>query len=233
MTMKTSARQVWDDEQIARAVGYTTSRFKGRGVYATRSFDALADALADAKGDRRAMVYAVTPEGWTVHIINGEKIMTTETNNTAETIANDAAPVAAEPIKVRAPRGSKRDAAIRTAVAKAAKAPKAAKPAKEPKAAKAPKEPKVGKRAAAEAEALAAANAGKLPVAPDFSKPTHSAFRKRLEALIVAAKAGDIAALKADPTEPKSSSRVQLCRWRDLTIAALEARAAKAAAKAA
>jgi hypothetical protein len=80
--MRKTARQVWDDEQIARAVGFTTSRFQGRGVYDTRRFDRLQDALADAAGDRRALVYAVTPEGWTIHFINGDKIATTETDMT-------------------------------------------------------------------------------------------------------------------------------------------------------
>ena len=73
---KQGAQQAWDHEQIARAVGYTTSRFMGVGLYDTRPFDTLPAALADAYGDRRAMVYAITPEGWTVHITNGDKITT-------------------------------------------------------------------------------------------------------------------------------------------------------------
>jgi hypothetical protein len=74
--MKQTARQAWDIQQIARAVNYTTARFLGRGRYDTRRFDTLADALADARGDYRALVYAITPEGFTVHVVNGDKIAT-------------------------------------------------------------------------------------------------------------------------------------------------------------
>lgn len=85
----------------------------------------------------------------------------------------------------------------------------------------------IGKRAQIEADAAA----GKLPTPPDFSAETHARFRKRLSEIVAFVKAGDIKALKADTTEPKSSSRVALCRYRDLAIIALEAqRAGKAAA---
>lgn len=47
------------DEIMARAAYFTTSRFKGVGRYDTRRFATLREALADARGDRRAMVYAV------------------------------------------------------------------------------------------------------------------------------------------------------------------------------
>jgi hypothetical protein len=91
--------------------------------------------------------------------------------------------------------------------------------------AKAPKAPKAGKRAAAKAEAEASAKRGEAPEAPDFSPPSHKPFRKRLDAIKAAFEAGDLAALKADTTEPKSSSRVLICRYRDLCILALESRA--------
>lgn len=68
------ASQVLDDQFITRAVGFTTSRFGGRGVYDTRRFTTMNEALDDARGDRRAIVYAVSPEGFTTHIINGDKI---------------------------------------------------------------------------------------------------------------------------------------------------------------
>jgi hypothetical protein len=249
---KRGARQTWDDEQIARAVEYTTSRFLGRGVFDTRRFTDLASAIADAQGDRRAILYAVTPEGFTIHIANGD-------NMTSITQAEDFALTSPEAVAADLDSAARdigfdnNDAAVAAAdaavakpakapKAKTAKAPKAAKPAKAPKAAKAvkepkaPKEPKVkepGKREAAFAEATASAQRGVLPVAPDFSAPTHKAFRKKLETLVAAAKAGDVDALKADTTEPKSSSRAILCRWRDLTVTALEAKAAKKAAKAA
>ena len=83
-----------------------------------------------------------------------------------------------------------------------------------------------GKRA----EVAAAAEAGVIPPAPDFSADTHKRFRKRLAELVAMAEAGDLAGLKADTTEPKSSSRVALCRWRDLAIKAIEAQPKKAAA---
>lgn len=83
-----------------------------------------------------------------------------------------------------------------------------------------------GKRA----EAEAAARAGSMPVPPDFSAETHKRFRKRLGEIGAMAEAGDIKGLKADTTEPKSSSRAAMCRYRDLCILALEARAAAAKA---
>jgi hypothetical protein len=91
----------------------------------------------------------------------------------------------------------------------------------------APAKPKtLGKRAQIEADAAA----GKLPTPPDFSAETHARFRKRLAEIVGFAGAGDIKALKADTTEPKSSSRIALCRYRDLCIIALEARAGRKAA---
>lgn len=104
-----------------------------------------------------------------------------------------------------------------------------AKPAKQPKPAKAAPAPKAeGERkprtSASHAEALEAAKRGELPTAPDFSAPTHKAFRGRLAKIVAMIDAGDVAGLKADTTEPKSSSRVILCRFRDLAITALEAR---------
>ena len=109
-------------------------------------------------------------------------------------------------------------APAKPAATKSSPATKAVVPAK-PKA--------VGKRAQIEADAAA----GKLPTPPDFSAETHARFRKRLGEIVAFVKAGDIKALKADTTEPKSSSRVALCRYRDLAIIALEAqRAGKAAA---
>lgn len=47
---------------------YTTSRFLGRGRYDTRQFDTLDKAKADALGDRRAMIYVVTSEGFSAHL---------------------------------------------------------------------------------------------------------------------------------------------------------------------
>jgi hypothetical protein len=258
---KQSARQVWDDEQIARAVGYTTTRFMGRGDFDTRAFARLPDALADARGDRRAIVYAITPEGWTIHIINGDQIAETETAMTTETNidlkALDAALEATLPAKApltaaaeginalveleanlaaQAPKPRKGKAAKGKAPAekpaKAPKAPKAPKAAAEPKAPAEPKAKPLSKRAQAAADALAGAEAGKLPEVPDFSAPTHNSYRKKLMGLVDAAKAGNLAHLEADTTEPKCSSRIPLCRYRDLAIIAVRAKLAKKAAKA-
>jgi hypothetical protein len=80
-------------------------------------------------------------------------------------------------------------------------------------------------------EALfAQAEQGTLPPAPDLSAPTHKAFQKRGAKIIEMAEAGDIDGLRADTMEPKSSSRALICRYRDLAIVALAARARKAAA---
>jgi hypothetical protein len=96
----------------------------------------------------------------------------------------------------------------------------AAKPAATPKA-------EGGKRAAAKAEAETKAAAGELPAVPDFSARTHAGWRKRLESLVAMVEASDIKALEADSTEPKSSSRNILCRYCDLAIVALKAKATK------
>lgn len=304
--MKTNARAAWDAEQIARAVGFTTSRFRGVGVFETRRFDDLAAALADAQGDRRALVYAITPEGWTIHIVNGDKIPKEPAMNTEATTktyssksnairaaraalkgkhrdalaevhfrlepigdefawheidlgtgqiatgelledgateAKGVPPITVVPAKggpkalpaaklahdTRSPKRRKADEAAQAAgfpnatrMAEAKQAEKAA-----AKAAK----PKAEKPASKRAEVVAAAERGELPTPPDFSADTHKRFRPTLEALVAAAKAGNLKALKEDKTEPKSSSRQAICRYRDLAITALTAQAkvAKAA----
>lgn len=291
--MKTNARAVWDQAQIARAVGFTTSRFKGVGVFDTRPFGDLASAFADARGDRRALVYAITPEGWTIHIANGDRlpametIMTNEAATktyssksnairaarsalkgkhrdalaevhfrlepvgdewawheidvasglvaTGELIGDGSAPASLPPVTV-VPAKEGRDEARRRKIAEAdarnaAKA--AAKAAKnaEPKAPKAPRPAGAPKPASKRAEVQAAAERGELPTPPDFSADTHKRFRPILEGLVAMAAAGNLKGLKADKTEPKSSSRQAICRYRDLAIVALTAQAkvAKAA----
>lgn len=254
-----NARQAWDEEQIARAVGFTTSRFLGTGRFDTRPFDTLAAAREDARGDRRAIVYAVTPEGFTIHIENGDRIGATEqtmttTNPTfssksnavrdakkklgAEAIAGTdfhlvskgdrwfwsagTGELSGNPGELPAKETREQARLRKIAEADARNAAKAAK-AKEPKAPRAPKPAGAPKAGSKKAEALAAAERGEMPAAPDFSAETHKRFRKTLDALVVAANAGDLKTLKADKTEPKSSSRVTLCRYRDLCIVALEA----------
>lgn len=59
----------WADRCMTAAPAYyTTSRFLGRGRYDTRKFDTLDEAKADAAGDRRAMIYAVTSEGFSANL---------------------------------------------------------------------------------------------------------------------------------------------------------------------
>ncbi|MCP6582410.1 hypothetical protein NL505_28690, partial [Klebsiella pneumoniae] len=60
----------------------------------------------------------------------------------------------------------------------------------------------LGKRAAA----LAAAQRGELPAAPDFSAATHTRFRSRLAEIVAMAEAGDIAGLRAVVINPISTS---------------------------
>jgi hypothetical protein len=79
-----------------------------------------------------------------------------------------------------------------------------------------------GKRAAAEA----AAKKGVLPEPPDFSANTHARFRSKLGKLIELAEAGDIAGLKAVKINPVSTSPKAMARYRDLCVAALEAKQA-------
>jgi hypothetical protein len=69
------------------------------------------------------------------------------------------------------------------------------------------------------------AASGELPPVPDFSAPTHSSHRKRLEQIVAMVMAGDLAGLRKDETKPVSSSRVILCRYRDYAIKALMAKA--------
>jgi hypothetical protein len=124
--------------------------------------------------------------------------------------AKPAAPKAAKAPKL----AGKREAARLAKIAAADARNKAPKPPKAPRVVK-----PTGQRAAVET----AAAAGKLPTPPDFSADTHKRFRKTLEGLVAAAKAGNLKALKADTTERKSSSRNAICRYRDLCIVALEA----------
>jgi len=55
-------------KQIARAVAFSTARFLGRGKYDTARFQTLAEARAAAGACPRTMVYAITPEGWTIPV---------------------------------------------------------------------------------------------------------------------------------------------------------------------
>lgn len=92
--------------------------------------------------------------------------------------------------------------------------------------AKALKPPKADKPLGKRAEALAAASRGKMPAAPDFSKPTHKAYRKKLDEVVALVKAKDVAALKAVAIRTSGSSGKALDRFRQMAVAALEAKGA-------
>ncbi len=91
-------------------------------------------------------------------------------------------------------------------------------PVNEPKVVAAPA---IGKRQAI----LDQAQAGALPTAPDFSKPTHARFRAKLAQIVALAEAGDIAGLHAFEINPVSSSPKAMARYRDLCVMAITARA--------
>ena len=75
-----------------------------------------------------------------------------------------------------------------------------------------------------DADLEAKARQGELPPPPDFSAPTHARFRAKLEGLVALAERGDAEALRAVTINPVSSSPKALARYRDLCVAALEAR---------
>lgn len=86
--------------------------------------------------------------------------------------------------------------------------------------AKVARAPVIGKRQAI----VDQAQAGSLPPAPDFSKPTHARFRAKLAQVVALAEAGDIAALQAIEINLVSSSPKAMARYRDLCVIALTAR---------
>jgi hypothetical protein len=90
----------------------------------------------------------------------------------------------------------------------------------EPEQVTPPTSPKPGKRKAI----IEQAQAGALPAAPDFSKPTHARFRAKLAKLVALAEAGDVEGLKAIEINPVSTSPKAMARYRDLAIIAIEAR---------
>ena len=99
----------------------------------------------------------------------------------------------------------------------------AAEPAPVPVAAPQPAAPNPQRRRR-DADLEAKARHGELPPPPNFSAPTHTRFRAKLDGLIALAAYGDIEGLRAVTINPVSSSPKALARYRDLCIAALEAR---------
>ncbi|MFO0271536.1 MAG: hypothetical protein ACK53W_13495 [Gemmatimonadota bacterium] len=83
-----------------------------------------------------------------------------------------------------------------------------------------------GRRAAVQA----AASAGVLPAAPDFSAETHKRWRGKLAAVVAMVEAGDVDGLRALEIPTYSTSPKAIARYRDLAVAALTARAAGVAA---
>lgn len=77
----------------------------------------------------------------------------------------------------------------------------------------------------------AAAMRGTLPPVPDFSADTHAGYRGKLAEVVAMVEAGDVDGLLANDIEPKSSSRSAICRYRDIAIVALQAKAAQKLAR--
>lgn len=79
------------------------------------------------------------------------------------------------------------------------------------------------------AAALEAAKAGTMPEAPVFGSASGAPYQRRLDKIVAAANAGDVAALKAfNISDQVVNTRIQqMARYRDLVVVALEAKAAK------
>jgi hypothetical protein len=78
------------------------------------------------------------------------------------------------------------------------------------------------------AEALAKAEAGILPDAPDFSAETHARFRKKLATLVELAGKGDAKGLAAIVINPISTSPKAMLKYQTLALVALKAKASQA-----
>ena len=190
----------------------------------------IADRMVSASG-RSPLIYGITHDGRTVLI---PKVVIEEARASA---ASNGAPLTDDEVPAFLKTGLASMAASVEAgeviATPEAAAPEKPAKARKPKAgrdagpANAADTPPVamGKRASAEA----AARAGELPAAPDFSANTHKPFRKKLEALTALVDAGDIKALRAFAINPISSSPKALDKYRNLAVIALEARASATA----
>lgn len=56
---------------LDRVAYFTTFRFGGPFARDRREFPTFAAAQADAKGDRRAMIYAISADDMSAHLCNG------------------------------------------------------------------------------------------------------------------------------------------------------------------
>jgi hypothetical protein len=190
----------------------------------------IADRMVSASG-RSPLIYGITHDGRTVLI---PKVVIEEARASA---AGNDAPLTDDEVPAFLKTGLASMAASVEAgeviAAPEAAAPEKPAKARKPKAgrdagpANAADTPPVamGKRASAEA----AARAGELPAAPDFSANTHKAYRKHLEAMIELAAAGDPDTMLAYPTKDYDSSWKAINRYRDLCLLAIRAKAGQAA----
>jgi hypothetical protein len=101
-------------------------------------------------------------------------------------------------------------------------------PAKAPRArARPPRPPARPARAASAAKSSPPPNAASCPPCRNFSAATHARFRPKLTEVVALVEAGDIEGLRAYAYKGSlSSSPRAIMRYRDLSLVALEARAA-------
>ena len=95
---------------------------------------------------------------------------------------------------------------------------------------KAPRTPKAPAPLSKRAQAMADAEAGNMPAAPDFSAETHKPYRTMHAKLCEAIAAGNPTEIKRILIPTYNSSVVALNRYRELALIALEARKAHAKA---
>ncbi|HDR27623.1 hypothetical protein [Rhodovulum sp.] len=221
---------------IAQAQRFEIALFQGQGRYARAEAPTLPQAQkvaarleAEIANGKRAMIYALTPEGRSALVTDATQTAMDQAEMqiyTKKFNARRAAQRAGIPddrIEVlRTPKGYVwRDTGPKEP------APIAAAPM--PSAETEPK-PTAPKRKRIDYDKLEAeAHKGQLPEPPDFSAPTHARFRNKLAKLTELAAAGDIDALRAFEINPVSSSPKAMARYRDLCVIALEARAEAAA----
>jgi hypothetical protein len=231
------------DEAAARVIAgaerFEIALFRGQGSYAKARAASLDEARvaaarleAEVATGRRALIYALDAGGRSA-LVTPATFQATEMHAMQKTYSSkfnaqraaERAGIAPDRIEVvKTPDGFVwRETPV---PATAAPAPAAAPRAKgrRPAATKPAPEPKRGRRTSYEALEVDA-RAGKLPEAPDFSAATHARFRNKLARLVELAAAGDVAGLKAVEINPVSSSPRAMARYRDLCVAALEARA--------
>jgi hypothetical protein len=217
---KTHPADLAERALIRDAIGFTASMFIGAGQFEKANAATLIEARQHAaaiaeriKNGRKPMIYAGLADGRQIFVPDDyqptEQTMTTEAETKSIT-----APAAVKPTK------KKTMAKMKTAKKASAKKASAKKAARKNGAAKT--ERPRGQRAAM----LAAAEAGKLPPAPDFGAPTHARFRKKLAEVVALVKTGDIRKLKAFEINPVSSSPKAIDRYRNLAVIALAAKAA-------